>query len=95
MTKGTKPAAGAATGRDRRAMVRKERPRLRTGSRRPAPRSPAINARDADRRSAGRRVNAGPDVRNGVRLGILCLGWNTAADRIAVCSLEKKLSRRP
>jgi hypothetical protein len=76
-------------------MVRNERPLLRVESRRPTPRSPATCVRDADRRSVVRRVNAGPDVRNGVRLGILCLGWNTAADRIAVCSLEKKLSRRP
>jgi hypothetical protein len=76
-------------------MVRTDRPWLRTGGRRPAPRSPATNARDADRRGVVRRVKAGLEVRNGVRLGILCLGWNTAADRIAVCSLEKELSRRP
>jgi hypothetical protein len=95
MTKGVKSAAATAVGRNLRAMVRTPWHLLRTGGRRPAPRSPATNAREADRRAVMRRVRVGMVVRNGARRCILCLGWNTAADRIAVCSLEKKLSRRP
>jgi len=34
-------------------------------------------------------------ARTFMRMGIRYREWNTAADRIAVCSLEKLLSRRP
>jgi len=95
MTKGTNSAGTVASGRDLRAMLRTARWWLRTGGRFVAPRAPAANERDADRRAVGRRVRVAPDVRNGTRLGIWVRELNTAADRIAVCSLEKKLSRRP
>jgi hypothetical protein len=36
-----------------------------------------------------------PVARTVMREGIRYREWNTAADRIAVCSLEKLLSRRP
>ena len=90
MTNGTKSAAGTGVGRERRAIARKARLLLRTTGRWPAPRSLASNARDAVRRAAGWRAKAGREARNGVCLGMLCVGLDTAADRIAVCSLEKE-----
>jgi hypothetical protein len=95
MTKGTYSAGTAASGRDLRAMLRTARWWLRTGGRLAAPRVPAANERDVERRAVGRRVRVALEVRSGTRLGIWVRELNTAADRIAVCSLEKKLSRRP
>jgi hypothetical protein len=48
-------------------------------------------AHGAERRS----LRGAPDVRIEMREGIRYREENTAADRIAVCSLEKLLSRRP
>jgi hypothetical protein len=47
------------------------------------------------RRAALRVPRAASDVRIEMREGIRYREENTAADRIAVCSLEKLLSRRP
>jgi len=47
------------------------------------------------RRALGRRVPALPAKPGRVRAGIRLREEVTAADRIAVCSLEKRLSRRP
>jgi hypothetical protein len=47
------------------------------------------------RRAACRTLRGAPDVRIEAREGIRYREENTAADRIAVCSLEKLLSRRP
>jgi len=55
----------------------------------------ATSAARGVRRTAGRRVPALPAKPGRVREGIRLREENTAADRIAVCSLEKKLSRRP
>jgi hypothetical protein len=74
MTEGTKSAAATAAGRDLRAMVRAPWHLLRTGGRRPAPRSPATNTRDADRRVVMRRLSAGTAVRKGVGRGMFVPG---------------------
>jgi hypothetical protein len=58
-------------------------------------RPPDSLARAFARRAAWRTLRAAPDVRIVMREGIRYREGNTAADRIAVCSLEKLLSRRP
>jgi hypothetical protein len=58
-------------------------------------REPVATPRVIARRSEWLVVREPPAARAGRRLGIRYRLENTAADRIAVCSLEKKLSRRP
>jgi len=60
-----------------------------------AMRPPASTPRTFARRAACRALRVAPVARTVVREGIRYREWNTAADRIAVCSLEKLLSRRP
>jgi hypothetical protein len=82
------------TGRLRRGAARAMRVQ-RTALRYAAMRPPASPWRAVARRAAGRRLREAPDVRTEMREGIRYREENTAADRIAVCSLEKLLSRRP
>jgi hypothetical protein len=58
-------------------------------------RPPESAPRAINHRAAWRTLRATPDLRIVMRLRIRFREGNTAADRIAVCSLEKLLSRRP
>jgi hypothetical protein len=71
------------------------RPAGRTAHRCGKTRPPESAPRAIRRRTAWRALRAAPDVRIAMREGIRYREGNTAADRIAVCSLEKLLSRRP
>jgi len=90
-----KSESAAAGGRDLRVTWRPARMTLRAGARRDATRLAAAVRRDAGRRDVVRRVRTALELRDEMRFGIWHLERITAADRIAVCSLEKRLSRRP
>ena len=82
------------TGRMRRGATRAMRSQ-RTALRYAAMQAPGLPWRALVRRAAWRSQRAARDVRIEMREGIRYREENTAADRIAVCSLEKLLSRRP
>jgi hypothetical protein len=84
-TAGVKSATMASFGRDRRATWRALRAALRSCGRRCDGRS---LMRNGDRFGAP-RAGCALRARTAMRCRIRCLGKKTAADRIAVCSLEK------
>jgi hypothetical protein len=81
-------------GRNLRGALRAIRS-ARAAWRRDAMRPPASAPRAFARRAACRALRVALVARTFMRMGIRYREWNTAADRIAVCSLEKLLSRRP
>jgi hypothetical protein len=94
-TSGTNSPGSMNCGRARGRALRRLRGSTRRRSGRTHARSTDAVRRGCVRRAVGRRVPALPAKPGRVREGIRLREENTAADRIAVCSLEKKLSRRP
>jgi len=83
-----KSGFASISGRSLRGAMRAIRPTARAAHRRGEVRSPASLPRAFARRAAWRTLRAA-EVRIVMREGIRYREGNTAADRIAVCSLEK------
>jgi hypothetical protein len=94
-TSGTNSPGSISGGRARGRALRILRWSMQRRPGRLRERSTVVGLRGSVRRAVGRRVPALPAKPARVREGIRLREENTAADRIAVCSLEKKLSRRP